>query len=329
MTTPLGGALQWFWHNSGYWREGRSWIESTLALTSPGESTESRAAALTAAALCNWCLGDFTGARAQAEESLTIYRELGDRRGIGRSLHGLGVLAAAENNMASARALIKEGLSLAEAVGDRPFVGLALSNLGTFAIQANDEATAKSRIEESRRVWQELGSRECLSLAWSGLGDLARSRGRYAEAAAHYRESLDLIGDAGLPGWRAEYLVNLGHVTHCQGDDRGATELFTEALVLFQRLGDLRGMAECVAGLAVLIGETQPERAARLIGSATAAVEGIGTRLSPSNQDDHENSLARARDCLGDEVFEAAWAQGRTVTLEQSIACALSGEHLT
>ena len=320
----LGGALQWFWHMGGYWTEGRAWLESTLALSTPGAQTEGRAAALNAAGLCSWSLGDVATARSQAEESLAICRALNDRRGTGRALHGLGMLTAAQGDVASARGLIADGLSEAQAVGDRPFVGLALYNLGIFAMHEHDADLAGARIEESRRVWQELGSTEGLSLAASGLGDLARSRGAYAEAAAQYRESLELIGEAGPPGWRAQYLHNLGRVTHRQGDDRRARELFAEALGVYHRLGDLRGMADCVADLAGLDADRQPQRMARLVGSATAAVEAMGAQLDAGNQAAHAQSLARARSQLDDTAWAAAWAHGRSLPLEQAIAEALA-----
>ena len=320
----LGGALFWFWHDGGHWSEARVWLERALALASPGHRTEGRAAALSAAGVCNWCLGNFATAQVQSEECLAIYRDLGDRRGTGHAFHGLGMLAAARGDLASARELIEEGLALARTVDDRPFVGLALHNLGLFAMQENDEATARSYIEASRRVWHELGSAEALSLAANCLGDLARSRGDYAEAAAYYRECLDLIGEAGPPRWRADYLCNLAHAAHHVGDGRAARALFAEALALCRELNDRAGAAECVAGLACLVAETQPQRSARLVSAAEAAVEAMESHLSPSSQADREQALATARSRLGDDAFGAAWRQGRSLVLEQAVAEALA-----
>ena len=242
---------------------------------------------------------------------------------MGRALHGLGVLAAERGDLAGARIRIEEGLALSRAAGDRPFVGLALHNLGSFAVREHDEQTARSRIEESRRVWEELGSRGRLSLAAHSLGDLARSGGTYAEAAAHYRESLELAGAAGPPGWRTETLRALGHATHLLGDDRAARAHFTEALRLCRDLGDRRGVAECVGGLACLAAGTQPGRAVRLLGAATAAVAASGPYLSRSDQDDFDRSLAASRSRLGDGAYEAAWRRGQAMSLEQAVADAL------
>src|SRR5439155_26698516 len=75
-------------------------------------------------------------------------------------------------------------------------------------------------------------------------------------------------------------------------------------------LGDRKGVAECVAGLAGVVVESEPGRAARLLGAASGAVEARGTALSTSNRPGYDRTLATARARLGDEAFGAAWAAG-------------------
>jgi len=323
LALQLGGALMWFWHDSGHWTEACTWLVSTLAVAGPDHRTEGRVAALTALGVCRWRLGDLDAARTEAEEMLAICRELDDRRGMGHALHGLGVLAAEQGDLGRARALIEEGLAFSRAVGDWHFVGLGLHNLAQYAIQENDAETAHARIKESQRVWQELGSTESLSLASVLLGDLASSRGEDAEAAARYREAAELLGEAGPRGWRADALRKLGYVTHRLGDDREARALFTEALSLCRDLDDRRRVAESVVGLACLIAESQPELAARLLGATAATLQTTALRLSPSNQAEYDRSLATARLELGDEALDAAWSEGRSMPLEHAITEAL------
>ena len=54
--------------------------------------------------------GDYPAARARHEESLAIWRQLGDRRGIAASLGNLGTVACDQGDLASARALHEESL---------------------------------------------------------------------------------------------------------------------------------------------------------------------------------------------------------------------------
>src|SRR3712207_7695679 len=73
--------------------------------------------------------------------------------------------------------------------------------------------------------------------------------------------------------------------------------------------------------------EEQAERAARLFGIADALSEKTGAGVSWSVlQSLNERDLATTREMLDPEVFEAAWAEGRTMTLEEAVAEALE-EH--
>jgi predicted ATPase/DNA-binding XRE family transcriptional regulator len=316
----MAGALAWFWYDGGHWAEGRAWLESLLTLDTPPHLTPGRAAALTALGGYNRSQSNFEVGRAHFEESLAIWRELDDARGTGRSLTELAVIVAAQGDAPRARALSEESLALAQEAGDQSYIALALHSLGVLAGEDGDEDTARSRLEESRGVWQELGNTGMLSLASNSLGDLARSRGQFAEAAAYYRESLELAEDSATQHMQAVYRHNLAHATHRLGNHTQARDLFAQALSLFRELGDQRGLAECVAGLAGLVAESEPERTARLFGATSAIIGAMGSRLNPSNQADYHYALAIARARLGDDAFDAAWVAGRSLTLEQALA---------
>ena len=119
-------------------------------------------------------------------------------------------------------------------------------------------------------------------------------------------------------------MANLGHVALAQGDVGRATQLFVEALHLHRAQKNQLGMAECLAGLAGVAGaEAQPARAARLFGVAAAVREALGARVWPAEQADYERNLQRTRAQVDAAAWEAAWAEGRAMSLEQAIAYAL------
>ncbi len=124
----------------------------------------------------------------------------------------------------------------------------------------------------------------------------------------------------------ASVLHNLGYVALNRGDRRQAHEFFRQALSLFQSLGDRRGLAECVVGLAGVVATEQPERAARLFGAAEWLFETMGAQLSPTNQPDYEQYLAVARDRIDTQAFASAWEEGRAMTLKQAMAYATEGD---
>jgi hypothetical protein len=93
---------------------------------------------------------------------------------------------------------------------------------------------------------------------------------------------------------------------------------------VFREMGDQRGLAECLTGLACVLGSGgQAELAARLFGAAEAAFEALGTSPSPHNRADSDRGVAATRASTDEALFAAAWAEGRAMDPTQAIAYAL------
>ena len=76
----------------------------------------------------------------------------------------------------------------------------------------------------------------------------------------------------------------------------------------------------CLEGLArVTVAQERRERAAWLCGAAAALREDKGWPLPPAKRDEHERIVAAACRALGEEAFEAAWARGHELSLEEAI----------
>src|ERR1051326_8420488 len=107
----LGGALWRFWSLCGYWEEGQKWLNAALE-KSADMATPQRARALDGAGLLAWYRGDRGAARAFAEESLALCRQLGDKIGAAHALRQLGHLASAQGDPMAARRFAEEDLAL-------------------------------------------------------------------------------------------------------------------------------------------------------------------------------------------------------------------------
>ena len=66
---------------------------------------------------------------------------------------------------------------------------------------------------------------------------------------------------------------------------------------------------------------TLPKRLA--CSAAEGLREAIGASLLPDERAGYDGMVAAARARLGDKAFAAAWASGRTMMLEQAVACTL------
>ena len=120
-------------------------------------------------------------------------------------------------------------------------------------------------------------------------------------------------------------LHTLGNVVYRQGDHAAARALQQESLAIRRELGDKLGIAQSLEALGGFAGaKGQEEHAARLLGAAEALREAIGAPLPPSDRREHQQRVAEARAGLADDVFTAAWDQGKAMRLQQVLEYALT-----
>jgi tetratricopeptide (TPR) repeat protein len=322
----LGTALGALWIDRHYWPEGRARLAQLLSRLPPDVSPQSRAHLLNQAATLAWAQGDFIEARALRSESVAIWRTLADHKAVAYSLFFLALIVHDLGEYRTARSLYEESLELQGERNDRQGIGFALNNLGLLSHEEGDDATAQTLLERSLAIFRELNDQHAMALSLHNLAEVARSQGDQVTARRLGEESLSFRRKLVPEDKRciSASLHSLAGLALLQGDLDAARSLYAQSLVMRREIGEKRGIAECLGGLArVAIRLRQPERAARLFGAVEAIREAIGAPLPPCDHADHRRDLAAVRSALGERVFAAAWARGRGMGLDQAIKTAL------
>ncbi|HEX5848487.1 MAG TPA: AAA family ATPase, partial [Rubrobacter sp.] len=242
-----------------------------------------------------------------------------------KALDGLGYILLFQQDYEKAMAVLQESVAIYKDLGDRSGTALALANLGYAmlhggyvdglpAIVAEAEALIAGDLEPHARAYL----RQILATAAIQEGDLR-------SAAAQFEEGLALSRELGDLRNTAMALFNLGMLDIMQGDLGGATSLEEGskiALELGDMLGGLYfvwgfGKLSAMRGL--------PRRAATLWGAADAFRKLMGMAPSRFDLDasGYEEDLAAVRSELGEASFAASWSEGRAMSLEQAIDYAL------
>jgi tetratricopeptide (TPR) repeat protein len=142
--------------------------------------------------------GDYARARALHEESLALYRTLGDSQGLANALVSLGNVAYQHGDYARARTLHEESLTLYRALGDTYGAAVALDNLGEVASMLGDDGLALDLHSESLQLSRAIGANDLVAAGLEFLAWLAAARGqprraaRLGGAAEALREGLDI-----------------------------------------------------------------------------------------------------------------------------------------
>jgi hypothetical protein len=118
-------------------------------------------------------------------------------------------------------------------------------------------------------------------------------------------------------------LLGLGLVALAQAETLPARQFMTESLKLREEMEDKLPLASNLVGLAGLaVTEGDPIRATQLIGVVEALLDSIKAKMEAEVHRVHERTIAAARSALGAEAYDAAYAEGQAMTLEQAIALA-------
>ncbi|HEX5848531.1 MAG TPA: LuxR C-terminal-related transcriptional regulator [Rubrobacter sp.] len=282
----LAVALWPFWYTRGYLSEGRGWLESAVA-RGGSEDSSAKAAALNGAGYITLFQGDYGAARALLEQSLALYRELGDDEGVASSLIYLGFVAVLSLQDLETVPTLEE-----EAVGLRPRLAdpLVLANLhllsGLVALNEGDLERAVVLHRESLAMFRDIHDARGMGHCFNNLGFLALLQDNHEEAAALLRENLRLARQSGYKLAIQYSFLGLGFVADSWDD---------------------------------------PLRAARLWGATETMEETFGIEITPIARSamNFEARVSLARSNAGETAFETARSEGRAMSPEQAIEYAL------
>jgi predicted ATPase len=285
----LALALWWFWIERSYLSDGRRWMERLLALDGTGGPTGGTQRKLPA--------------RTKA-----------------RLLHVSGILSMVQGDHERAVALHEEAISMYREMGHKKGESASLRELGFVAYELGDYERAVRLQEQSLVLAREFAT--TFSIAWSlrALGDAVREQGDLVRARVLLEESLALSRGKEYAWSIARTLASLGSVECQAGEYALAWRLYKESLELGRRIGQNLTILRCLEGLSrVAVAQGRMERAAWLCGAAAAVREDRGWPLPPAKRAEHERTVAAVREALGEEAYEAAWARGHALPLEQVI----------
>ncbi|TQF74973.1 LuxR family transcriptional regulator [Rhodococcus spelaei] len=280
----LSNALFQFWVARGALSEGRYWFDRSLDAQG-GVPTKARVEALCANAVLAGNQGDAAAGLALVDEAHRAAATLDDPDSDTLVTHAAGHLAMFDGDPKT-----------------------------TVEVLGNILDTVRAGEDRVRHLSTLLG----LAMAHALLDDVA--------AAVEYAdEVLSITAPRDEAVYRAYALSSLGIALWQQEPARARAEL-EQGLRLTVRMDDPLCSAICVEVLAwIAVDANQPQRAAVLLGGAqslwrAAGVQGV---VIPGLPIHHDNCERHARRALGARSFDAAFARGTGLGLDEIVAFAL------
>jgi predicted ATPase/DNA-binding CsgD family transcriptional regulator len=286
----LAVALFWFWHTHAHQIEGQRYLERAASGRSDRTTTRLRAQALHGAAWIALFQGDYEAAKPLMEESLALYREVGDNESIASGLTQLGMVAVTgQRDDIPLPEVLEELWDLKPRIKNRTTLAYLLILEGMISASRGDLEYSATLHEESLELSRQIRDPQAIFTCLADLGYIGLLKADYEGAVSRLREALRL-------GWERDYKVAI--------------------------LNSLYVLASVAAS------REQPLRAARLWGAVEGMEEAYGVHVTPMARSfiNYEGCLAAARSQLDEETWLEAWAQGKSMPSEQAVEYALSEE---
>jgi tetratricopeptide (TPR) repeat protein len=237
---------------------------------------------------------------------------------------GRGDRERARTFFQAARREYEQVLTLTRREGDRFDVAQALQSLAAVTVQDEDLDAAWTYCVEARQLFDELADPVGLEATLAEMAGVALERGDLRAARPLLEERLAICRKLGDPSLLIHALGGMGHLERDAGNYTRARALYRESLLLRRELGALLALAQSLEDLAVLAGrQGEAERAIRLLGAAEAFCETLDVRSPVAVVSEYERTVAEGRAVLGEAVFAARWAEGRTMSLDEATEYAL------
>ena len=219
------------------------------------------------------------------ERELQLRIELDDPKGTANALRGISfVLMWGNKNINQALQYVEQALAICRAVQDEWGIAWSLFDLGYLALVYDDRATAHAHFAEALPLFQKQGNNFGVFRTWLALGYLMQNVGELNQARRFYIDALHLQQ-------QMSYVLNIAD-----------------------------GL-EWIAAIAAT--EQNPVQAVQLFGAAHAHRQSSALIRPYHLETAYEQAVALTHSQLSITAWNAAWATGYSLTLEQAVEYAL------
>ena len=278
------GAISRFWIRRGYLAEGSKWIKQTLKKSSVDSDPKLQARIFRFIGTLSRRMGDLEAAIMFYQKSLQLSREIDHKPMIANAIAGLALVKILQSDFNLARTLLNKSLAIAKDINDDHQISSLLVNLGVVSAEEEED------YEVARKYFE-----EAFTIA--------------------KKESLKLLCSL--------CTANIASSDLMLGDYQSSLSYFLEALKLSEELGDKRVISAVLDGLAALAVKTgKIEKAGHLWGAAQAISQATGDKIERVAKDFNDRYGKEARSIIGDEAFDVALVEGRTMRMKEAIALA-------
>jgi eukaryotic-like serine/threonine-protein kinase len=239
---------------SGNTQAGLEYLTRAQGMAIEFGNDEERAQILQALGVAYSALTKWEDALRSFQDSLTIKRRLGLKKGIAASLDAI---AQAEETMGKPDQALKDytsALGSYREIGDKAGAARVLNDLADFDNNRSQYDKALGLYKESLQIQVDLGNLSDQGLVLNSIGNTYLSKADYEDARTYFAQALQLREKLKVPSDIADTVHNLAEASTKLGRYDEALQQYLRALDLRRSVGDNRSAAIESASMGTLFG---------------------------------------------------------------------------
>jgi predicted ATPase len=331
-------ALAHYWAICGQRTEGLQWCQRFAAMLDANTAVEIRAALLGVAGGISLVSGKTESVVPSMLESLECARQSEQKQLLANCLLWTGAWALTLKSLSLAWGYLQESLALFRELGDEWSEVEALNWLGYVAFQRGDKYLADVLSGQSLVVARRQGDPWSLVFPLLTIAQRALAVGDMPRAESSLLEVESVLRTVGNNWDLAWVLNGLGQVHLARKETASAKAYFTEAIRLARECGNKVVMVLSLLEAAILITlrlEDRPDQdihwrkleldtAARLCGVTTPMVDDPTVLRRTGAQDVYEFMLVRVQSAMEPDEWDCGFAEGARMSLDKALDAAAS-----
>ncbi len=263
------GGRDWYWHMAALHLTAREWIDPLLALAADRPPSRGRAFARLAAGMVSTTTGEYERSRGEWAGAAADGEAIGDARATSEGIMGVGYCEMLLGRAAAAEATLADAVARSSG-GVNPFIeGISRAMHGMVLFSTGRLDAGIAMIEQAIEIGRRLDEHEARGVAMSFLAQMTFAKGDHARSVEIYRQALVHLETVGDLPEVARVHCDLGWTALAVGDAVRARRAFQNAVRTNEALGSPRGTGLALLGLAAV--EAAEGRNDRAVAIAAAA----------------------------------------------------------
>lgn len=175
------------------------------------------------------------------EQSLSIFRDIGDRQGEAKSLNNIGLIYQAQGEYDKSLAYLEQSLPIFQNFSDTESEGVPLNNIANIYKAKGDYPKALKYFEQSLLLLREINHKEGEGVTLDNIGQIYYAKSDYPAALQYYEQALAIRRETKDKHGESATLNNISTVCYAQEKYDAALELYEQSLTISHQIGDRRG----------------------------------------------------------------------------------------